>query len=211
MGTHQGHDAQPVHLPGRAVRDSLGRGAAAAGRGGSGQGPAVRGGNGTQRAEPAVRLQAAAAHAALDLLRALLRVLLLLLYQSEGKTASEKWGIPTSTVHWEKQHLAGKHGKITVSQRVFIKSSAANRLYLISLLIASNCSCSIMAKVWASAWPLGDSRSTELKMVSLSSSTSDASTSLSNACATFANTLACWALSQSCSFRVWTYKNPLKK
>lgn len=85
MATHQRHDAQPVHLPGGAVRDAPGRGAAAAGRGGAGQGPAERGGHGAQRAEPAVRLQAAAAHAALDLLRALLRVLLLLLDQPEGR------------------------------------------------------------------------------------------------------------------------------
>lgn len=92
-----------------------------------------------------------------------------------------------------------------VSQKlIFIKTLTTDRPYLISLLIASNCSWSIMAKVWASAWPLGDSRSTELNIVSLSSSTSDTSTSLSNACATFANTLACWARSQSCSFRVWT-------
>lgn len=87
MDTHQCHDAQPVHLPGRAVGDAAGRGAAAAGRGGAGQGPGV--GDGAQRAEPPGRLQAArslqaaAAHAALDFLRALLRVLLLLLDQPE--------------------------------------------------------------------------------------------------------------------------------
>lgn len=53
--------------------------------------------------------------------------------------------------------------------------------YLISLLIASSCSWSIMARVWASEWPLGDSRSMELNSVSLSSSSmSDISVSLSN-------------------------------
>lgn len=91
-----------------------------------------------------------------------------------------------------------------VTHYYFSKNVTADMPYLISLLIASSCSWSIMAKVWASAWPLGDSRSTELNIVSLSSSPSDTSTSLSNACATFANTLACWARSQSCSFRVWT-------
>lgn len=78
-------------------------------------------------------------------------------------------------------------------------------MYLISLLMASNCSCNITASVWASAWPQGERRSTELKMVSRSSSISDISTSLSKAWATLASTLACWARSQSCSLRVCTY------
>lgn len=89
MDTHQSHDAQPVpvHVAGRAVRAPAGRGAAAAGRGGArgGQGPAERGRDGAHGAEPARCLQAAAAHTALDLLCALLRVLLLLLDQPEGK------------------------------------------------------------------------------------------------------------------------------
>ena len=82
--------------------------------------------------------------------------------------------------------------------------AAHDHVYLISLLMASSCSCSIMASVWASACPLGESRAAELKSVSPSSSPSDTSTSLSNACATFARTLACWARSQSCSLRVCT-------
>lgn len=77
--------------------------------------------------------------------------------------------------------------------------------YLISLLIASSCSCSIKARVCASAWPPGDSRSTELKIVSRSSSRSEASMSLSNAWATFARTLACCMRSHSCSFKVCTW------
>lgn len=80
--------------------------------------------------------------------------------------------------------------------------------YLISLLMASSCSCSIKARVCASAWPPGDSRSTELKMVSRSSSRSEASMSLSKAWATFASTLACCMRSHSCSFNVCTWIKP---
>ncbi len=83
-----------------------------------------------------------------------------------------------------------------------------NCWYLISLLIASSCSCSIKARVCASAWPPGDSRSTELKIVSRSSSRSEASMSLSKAWATFASTLACCMRSHSCSFSVCTWIIP---
>lgn len=59
-------------------------------------------------------------------------------------------------------------------------NTAACVRYRISLLIASSCSWSIMARVCASEWPLGDSRSMELNNVSLSSSSmSDISVSLS--------------------------------
>lgn len=74
--------------------------------------------------------------------------------------------------------------------------------------MASSCSCSIKARVCASAWPPGDSRSTELKMVSRSSSRSEASMSLSKAWATFASTLACCMRSHSCSFKVCTWIIP---
>ena len=54
--------------------------------------------------------------------------------------------------------------------------------YLISSLMASSCSWSIMANVWASECPLGESTSMELKSVSRSSSsTSEISGSLSKA------------------------------
>lgn len=52
--------------------------------------------------------------------------------------------------------------------------------YLISSLMASSCSWSIMANVWASECPPGESTSMELKSVSRSSSsTSEISGSLS--------------------------------
>lgn len=70
--------------------------------------------------------------------------------------------------------------------------------YLISSLMASSCSCSIIARVWASEWPLGDNMSIELKTVSRSSSsTSEISGSLSKVWAAVAKTPPGWVSSQS--------------
>lgn len=74
-------------------------------------------------------------------------------------------------------------------------------LYLISLFIASNCSCSIHANVWASVWPLGDSMSNVPRTDSLSSSVS----LVSNASWTLVKTCCCWIFSHSCSFKVFTW------
>lgn len=79
-----------------------------------------------------------------------------------------------------------------------------NWTHLISLLIASNCSWSIIAKVWASEWPLGERRSIELKIVSLSSSSiSDISVSLSKGW--LLSTPICWVLFHSWSPRDFTW------
>lgn len=65
--------------------------------------------------------------------------------------------------------------------------------------MASSCSCSIIARVWASECPPGDSRSIELKRVSRSSSSiSDISVSLSNGWPP--RTPSCWER-HSCSPR----------
>lgn len=78
-----------------------------------------------------------------------------------------------------------------------------NCTYLISLLIASNCSCSIRARVWASVGPLGDhmSKASITDSFSLPSSLPLAS----NACCSFSRIWACFNFSCSCSFRVLTW------
>lgn len=78
-----------------------------------------------------------------------------------------------------------------------------NCTYLISLLIASNCSCSIRARVWASVGPLGDhmSKASITDSFSLPSSLPLAS----NACCSFSSIWACFNFSCSCSFRVLTW------
>ena len=79
---------------------------------------------------------------------------------------------------------------------------------LISLLMASSCSWSIRARVWASVGAVGDIKSTALNI----DSSSVTSVSLvSNACCTLASTLACCSFSHSCSFSVFTCKPEINK
>lgn len=116
-------------------------------------------------------VQSHAAHTALDLLSPQLCVLLLLLNQPESDTQTEfmkRWetlknvvGVPNS---WKMQRNDEWWKK---------KSSVSeSEAHLISLLMASSCSWSMMASVWTSVCPLGES-SSEPKSVSRSSSSSE--------------------------------------
>lgn len=59
----------------------------------------------------------------------------------------------------------------TYSKRILFENITNQKLFsnshLISLLIASSCSCNIRAKVWASVWALGESISTAGKTADL--------------------------------------------
>lgn len=225
MKCYQGHDAHPIQLSvGAAWNASRGGVARAWGRAAQRRACTQRGRDGAHRTETTSQAFTAA-NPALYLFCSDGCALLLFLDHSGGEKYKGVGGWGGGGKLMKRSHTYSSYIQhacafmIVLQQFVKYHEIIAANLcyrcycvllplklwYLISLLIASSCSCSIKASVCASAWPPGDSKSTELNIVSRSSSRSEASMSLSNAWATFARTLACCTRSHSCSFRVCTW------